>query len=473
MAGGLPLGRVFTTRARAQDVQSPPVTPFAAGFRVPPPILPTETTATADIYDVTMRPALAQILPGLSTPVWTYNGTMPGPTFHSRRGRTVIVRQRNALAVPTAVHLHGANVARESDGHPEDVIPPGAARTYTYPGLNAASTLWYHDHAIHRTGTNVYMGLAGMFIVSDDHEQSLPLPRPPFDVPLIIQDRLFAPDGQLVHPVHDPTRPLRQGIFGDVILVNGVPMPFMRVARRRYRFRMLNGSDARVYRLSLSSGDPMTVIGSDGGLLAAPVQTTSLVLAMAERYEVVIDFSRYPLGRSVVLRNSPGGDVGDEVDPARVSQVMRFDVVEDAVDTSSIPAQLATLPSLDPAQAVRTRDWRFERNGGQWVINGKPWEAARIDARPAFQSLEIWRFTNGGGGWVHPIHPHLVEFRLLDRTGRPLNAYERGMKDVVFLGPNETTRAIMRFGDFRGRYPIHCHNLGHEDNDMMAQFEVV
>ncbi len=473
-AGALPLGRVLTPRARAGGYpQSPRVTPFAQQLRVPPVIRPTSSTATTDVYDVTMRPALAEILPGRQTPVWTYNGIAPGPTFMTDRGRTVMVRQHNALSVPTSVHLHGGDVAPDSDGHPEDLVAPGATKTYVYPGRNEASTLWYHDHAIHRSGRNAYMGLAGMFLVSDELERSLPLPRGAFDVPLVIQDRLFAADGQLIYPMHDPDRPTRQGAFGDVILVNGVPMPAMKVARRRYRFRLLNGSDARVYLLSLSSRDPLTVIGSDGGLLPAPVETANLLLSMAERYEVVIDFSRYPVGRSVVLENRYESGFGDPIDPARVRQVMRFDVVEDAVDPSSVPAQLRPMPVLDEAPSVRTRTWEFGRRGGQWVINGLPWDNARIDARPALDSVEIWRFVNGGGGWVHPIHPHLVEFQILDRNGRPPRPYESGMKDTVHLGPNEEARVIMRFGDFRGRYAMHCHNLSHEDHDMMTQFEVV
>jgi FtsP/CotA-like multicopper oxidase with cupredoxin domain len=208
--------------------------------------------------------------------------------------------------VPTSVHLHGGTVPPDSDGHPEDLIAPGATKTYLSPGRNPASTLWYHDHAIHRTGPNVHVGLAGAFLVSD------------------------------------------------------------------------------------------------GGLPAAPVDTGTLVLSVAERYEVVIDFSRYPVGRSMGLRNRPDGDFGDEVDPAR---------------------------------SVRTHSWDLGRCGGRWVINGKPWNPNRVAPPPVLDTIEIRRFVNGGGGWVHPIHPHLVEYR--------------------------------------GRYAMHCHNMGHEDHDMMTQFEVV
>ena len=155
-------------------------------------------------------------------------------------------------------------------------IYPGSERLHNYPNIQRSATLWYHDHAMHDTARNVYMGLAGFYLITDDHEQSLPLPKGQFDIPLVVQDRLFTPTGSLFLPQHDPTRPERQGVFGDVILVNGAPYPVLPVARRKYRFRVLNGSDARAYQWRLSTGDPFQVIASDGGLLPTPVATPDL-----------------------------------------------------------------------------------------------------------------------------------------------------------------------------------------------------
>jgi spore coat protein A, manganese oxidase len=216
------------------------------------------------------------------------------------------------------------------------------------------------------------------------------------------------------------------------------------------------------------------VIGSDGGFLEHPVQTQSLFLAEAERYDVVVDFAKYPIGTQVVLRNTIAPDpFGDPVPPEKIREVMRFDVVADASSDFDIPPNLGPGPIANAADAVLTRDWEFERRHGAWVVNDELFAPDRIDAFPRLGTTEIWRFVNKSGGWLHPIHPHLVEFRMLDRNGRPPKPYETGPKDVVALGPNETIRVAMKFVDFRGTYVFHCHNIEHEDHDMMTQFQVV
>jgi FtsP/CotA-like multicopper oxidase with cupredoxin domain len=467
--------RVAVSSESDPTIVSPPVARFAVPLAIPPTIAPTRSEGTTDFYDVTEFATVATILPGRRTPVWTYNGTTPGPTFDTVKGRVSRVTITNHLGVPTTTHLHGGDTPPQFDGHPLDLVQPGTSFTHVYPGDNSAATLWYHDHAIHATGRNVYMGLAGMFIVRDDVELGLGLPKgPPFEVPLVVQDRLFNPDGSLFYPEKEPGLPVRQGAFGDVILVNGTPFPFLRVQRRKYRFRLLNGSNARFYQFELSTGDPITVIGSDGGFLEHPVETPSLFMAEAERYDVVIDFAKYPVGTKIVLRNTIAPDpFGDPVDPDKIRAVMRFDVVADATSDFDIPADLGPGPIANAADAIRTRDWEFERRDGAWVINDELFAADRIDAFPQFGTTEIWRFINKSGGWLHPIHPHLVEFRILDRNGRPPKPYETGPKDVVALGPNETIRVAMKFVDFRGTYVFHCHNIEHEDHDMMTQFRVV
>jgi spore coat protein A len=318
------------------------------------------------------------------------------------------------------------------------------------------------------------MGLAGNYIVTDDVEEALPLPKGQFDMPLTIQDKFFLKDGSIVYPRHDALRPLQQGVFGDVILVNGAPKPFLRAARRKYRFRLLNGSKPRVYRPALSSGEPLTVIMSDGGFLPHPVVTPDLVMSPSERYSVVIDFSRYPVGSQIILQNLMDDIPGNPFPAENTRQVMRFDVVDDADDPSSVPADLAPLPAgIRPDQSVVTRTFEFHRSNGEWQINDKPFEADRIDAFPKLGTNEIWRFENGGGGWWHPIHVHLVEFLVLNRTRRPLQPYERGPKDTVFLRGRETATVAMLWESFTGLYVMHCHNVEHEDFGMMANIQVV
>lgn len=477
-AVAVPAGRGYASLRQwflEQPVDSPPVPSFAVPLRIPKVLRPTASTATTDFYDVTQREARVQIIPGLApTTVWTYNGSMPGPTIRQPQGRDVRVRQHNALSVPVSTHLHGGDVPPTSDGHPLDLIEPGGTKEYLYPGLHPAASLWYHDHAIHDTGRNVYMGLAGNYLITSAAEQALPLPKGKFDIPLGIQDKFFLRDGSIVYPRHDGVRPLEQGVFGDVILVNGTPKPFLRVARRKYRFRLLNCSNARVYRFRLSTGEPFVAIQTDGGYLPHPVTTPEVEMAPSERLSVVIDFSRYPIGTKIVLQNVMDEVPGDPFDAAKTRQVMRFDVVADADDPSSVPADLLPLPeALDPSQSVATRTFKFARNGGEWTINDLPYEADRIDAFPKLGTVETWRFVNGGGGWWHPIHVHLVEFQVLNRIGRPLQPYERGPKDTILLRSNEEATVAMRWQHFAGLYVMHCHNVEHEDFDMMTNIQVV
>jgi len=455
------------------DIESPPVTPFTLPLKIPPVISPVATVGTTDFFEVENRLARVEIIPGLATTVFSYNGTVPGPTFITRKGRRQVVRHTNRLLESITVHRHGGDQAPEDDGHPIDLVPPGASKDYHYPGLNPAATLWYHDHAVNVTGRHVYMGLAGFFIIHDEEEQALGLPSGPFDVPLAIQDKLFLADGTLFYPVHDPTRPVRQGVFGDTILVNAVPTPFFQVQRRRYRFRILDGSTARWYRLVLSTGDPLVVIASDGGLLPRAVETPDLLIGPSMRYEIVIDFSRYRVGQKVELRNIFPPSFGDPIPPEKTRRIMRFDVVGDAVDDSRVPQDLVPSRAPREAEAVAVRDFRFDRSDGAWTINGLRFDPNRIDAFPKLDTVEIWRFTNKSGGWIHPIHVHLVEYFVLDRNGKPPEVYETGPKDSVFLGPDQVVRVIMRFEDFTGTYVFHCHNNEHEDHDMMSQFRVV
>ena len=276
-------------------------TPFTVPLPILPVLAPTSSDATTDYYDITMQVGTKQIIPGKLTTIWGYNGIYPGPTIKARSGRTAVVRQVNNLQESMSVHLHGGHTPPDSDGHPTDLIGPGATKTYVYPNNQVAATLWYHDHAIDVTGRHVYMGLSAFYLLSDSFEDSLPLPKGDNDVALLIQDRLFNSDGSLNYPLTDNT--ITTGVVGDTLLVNGAIQPYFQVGRRKVRFRILNGSNARIYKLALSTGDPLTQIGSDGGLLSNPVSRQEISLAPAERIDVVIDFSKYPIGTSVVLRN--------------------------------------------------------------------------------------------------------------------------------------------------------------------------
>ncbi len=458
--------------------------PFTVPFVVPPVAKPVRTDATTDYYRIRMQQVFGTILPGYKTPLFAYNGTVPGPTIKVRQGRQVKVRHINQLPTAhptlkytpwTSVHLHGSASLPQYDGYASDISMPGQYKDYIYPDVQPARTLWYHDHGVHHTAENVYQGLFAQYHLSDAREDALKLPTGEFDVPLMIGDAMFNQDGSLLFSLDD-----HKGLWGDVILVNGRPWPVMKVKRRKYRFRVLVGSISRSYEWSLG-GEPFTVIGTDGGLLPTAQTVTSIRHASAERYEIVVDFSKYPVGKRIVMSNKSPKQNTDFVN---TDKIMAFDVVGDPFDNTNngpVPTQLDPgnpIMALKASDAKRTRRLELERKGGEWVINGTTWakiEASNfqfVEAAPNHGDVEIWELVNKGGGWFHPLHIHLVDFKILDRNGKPPFPFELGPKDVTYLGPNETVRAIMKF-EGAGRYMVHCHNLVHEDHDMMTQFRVV
>ncbi|GAA3387123.1 multicopper oxidase family protein [Cryptosporangium minutisporangium] len=466
--------------------------PFRVPLPVPPVKRPVRRDATTDWYDIVQRRAEAEILPGVRTPILGYDGVFPGPTIESRRGRRTVVRHHNRTDVPTVVHLHGGHTPADHDGWPTDLVMPLSGthshshshhpgritqgrRDYVYPLDQEAATLWYHDHRMDFTGPQVYRGLAGFHLVRDAVEEALPLPSGDREIPLMIADRAFASDGSLKYPAMDPAGhtagPMDdwiEGVLGDVILVNGAPWPELEVVGARYRFRVLNASNARRYRLTLDppppGGPAFVQIGSDAGLLAAPVEHGNVDIAPAERFDLIVDFSGYRPGQVVTLRNGFGaGGTG---------QVMRFRVTRRVADESSVPARLAEVPPLVPPRDAPRRRFAFSRgrvgDRAGWVINGKPFDPSRVDATPRLGEIEIWRLSTD---LHHPVHIHLSPFQVLSRNGHPPGAFDTGWKDTVDLRPAETVEVAVRFTDYRGHYLLHCHNLEHEDMAMMSTFE--
>ena len=482
-------GGVQAERIAASKLPKPYTLPFA----VPPVLQPIKRDETTDYYQLWQMEKPVEIIPGYKTPIYGYNGITPGPTIVAQRGRPAVVQQINTLPQKhatldykpwTSTHLHGSASLPEYDGYASDVTQPGQWKNYVYPNIQDARTLWYHDHGVHHTAQNAYMGLAAMYILHDDAEQSLGLPRGAYDVPLILKDAMFGTDGSLIYDDHSES-----GLYGDVNLVNGVPWPVMKVERRKYRFRVLNACISRSFRLKLSTGEPITVIGTDGGLMPAPQNVANFRIGMAERYEIVIDFSKYAIGQRVNLVNA---SPPNNIDEQHTAKVMAFDVVAEpsSLDGNSVPSQLNTnqeVMSLTAAKAVKRREFMFQRDPvdptkplgpGQWTIDGTTWEKViesnyeYVIANPGYDDVEVWRLTNRSGGWFHPVHIHLVDFKVLSRNGKQPFDWEKGPKDVVYVGENESVDVVMRFTNQRGKYMIHCHNLVHEDHDMMGQFQV-
>lgn len=480
-----------------------PIPPlFTRPLTVPAELAPSSTANGVDTYDLLIRPGMQELLAGHQTEIWGFGGTFPGPTIRARSGRTTVVHASNELPIPVVTHLHGGVTPPASDGYPTDLLLPSGtdasisspmadipgmsgkkdpaasiatgSRTYMYPNMQNAATLWYHDHRMGFTAPDVWRGLAGFYLVADDTEDALGLPSGVRDIPLMITDRSFAADGSVLYPSLDKTLmqtpgvtdDYMNGVLGDVILVNGVAWPYLEVDRARYRLRLLNASSARRYQLALSpqpsGGGALVQIGSDAGLLPAPLAHDVIEIAQAERFDVVVDFSRYRAGDVVTLTNGFGaGNTG---------QVMRFRVTGAAVsDDARVPRTLAPYRALRRSDAVATRTFSFDDRGGVWKINGQEFDPTVFAATPKAGTTEVWRFMTD---FHHPIHLHAAHFQVLTRNGKAPGPYDAGWKDTVDVLPTEEVEVLVRFPRLTGRFVFHCHNLEHEDMAMMANFRL-
>ncbi|MCO5967740.1 multicopper oxidase family protein [Actinoallomurus soli] len=445
--------------ARGAVARAADTSPFSLPLVVPPVKRPVRRTATTDYYEMTMREATAQILPGVQTPVMTYDGCFPGPTIRARPGRRVVVRQRNALGMEAVVHLHGAHVPADSDGHPKDPIAPGAFRDYVYPNLQPAATLWYHDHTHHMEAEMVFRGLAGCYLLDEPRRTGLPAGR--YDLPLMLRDAQFDDQGGLVFTMGDARK-------RTVLLVNGCRQPYHPVAARKYRLRLINGANTRYFTLGLSDGRPMWLIASDGGLLPAPVRATGVTLSPGERVDAVVDFADLAPGSQLTLRNT-------DANTGQPSDLLRFDVVRRAYDPSRIPSRLGgSPPDLGPAAVHRDIVMGVNPITGMSEINGRSFDMDRIDQRIQLGQTEEWRIVNSDVNPPirHNLHVHGTHFQVIDRNGVPVSGHEAGWKDTVAIPNGGDVRIRVRYERYTGLYLYHCHLLDHSSMGMMAQSEV-
>ena len=478
-------------------------------------------------YEVTMEQfnkKLHRDLP--ATTLWGYNGQFPGPTIDAKRDEPVHVTWLNNLpnkhllpvdvsihhldqvpTVRTVVHLHGIETKPDSDGHPEawytnnfqDTGPIFTRKTFTYPNHQRSSLLWYHDHAMGITRLNVYAGLAGMYVLRDKHERLLELPKNDYEIPLMIVDRSFSPDGSLFYPAQPddttqnlPNPSILPAFTGDTILVNGKVWPYLEVEPRKYRFRILNASNTRSYRLQLDSGEVLHQIGSDGGLLRNPVDMEVIGLQPAERIDVIIDFSKVA-GQTIVLRNNLGPDADPNED---TGNIMQFRVTKPlkGKDTSEMPANLSVIPSLKHNNISTIRYLKLVGSADEYgrpllLLDNKHWHDP-ITEDPRLGATEIWALTNTTN-FSHPIHIHLIQFQILDHQPFDLERFNldgkiiftgppqapapnhRGLKDTIEVPAAMITRIIAKFAPYTGEFVWHCHILEHEDYDMMRPYLVV
>ena len=429
------------------------------------------------------RPATGSVWPGHSTELLTLGGTCPSPTLRTRQGDVFELRLENRLAEPTNIHWHGLAVPAEADGYPTDLVLPGGARQYRFQVAERAGTYWYHPHPDGRTAAQVYGGMAGFFIVEDDDERALGLPAGEQDVPLLLQDRRRTTDGSFRYA---PTpMDLMAGYLGDAALVNGTPDAELSVAATLYRFRLLNGSNARIFRVAFDDGRAFQVIAGDGGLLERSVAATELFLGPAERAEILVDLTRDPMGRSLRLVSLPfasRGGMGPGMGMGSVSaqggafSLLRLAVQRPGPKAAPLPSPLVPLQRLDPGRAeVRRRfvmDMRMPPLAGAFTINGRSFDASRVDVRVERGVVEAWQVVNVSSE-PHPFHVHATQFQVVSRSSGPLGPHERGLKDTVLVWPGETVELALRFEHYAGLYVLHCHNLEHEDAGMMLNLEVL
>lgn len=473
------------------------------------------------------------IRPGAKTRVWRYQGKLLRgeasaldnsvgqlriPVIRVRRGQRLRIDLINGLPESTIIHWHGLHVPEAMDGHPRFAIAPGERYHYQFTVDNRAGSYWFHPHPHGRTGKQVYAGLAGLFLISDDEEAALELPRGAQDLPLVLQDRSFDDNNQFVYlgapSAGSPAQnrgmmgggmgsmmARMMGVFGDEILVNGKPQASLDVARRAYRLRLLNASNTRRYKLAWSDGSPLTLIGTDGGLLAEPLQRDYILLAPAERIDLWVDFGQWKVGTELALQSlafdggmASGMMSGGGALPDGAAFVLhRFQVQGGTRIHASLPKHLSVLPAPKTSIAVNSDQPKvFELTMGRmtWGINGESFDMLGASALETVKlgSHELWEFRNEGRSammgmvMAHSIHVHGLQFRVVQRSvsGQHAGEYDsvkdglvdQGWKDTVLVMPGERVRLLLGFSDYTGLFLYHCHMLEHEDAGMMRNYRV-
>jgi len=423
--------------------------------------------------NMTLAETTEQVWPGQDTQLVTINGSYPGPSVVIDKGQTFTANVINNLNEVVTTHWHGVSTPANMDGHPRDAINPGSSYTYTFPVINRGGTYFYHAHADMLTAKQVYRGFAGFFIVKDPAE-NYNLPSGAYDVPLCIQDRRTA---DIPNFTYNPGSPEQTwGYLGDTVLVNGTPDAYLEVGKTLYRFRLLNGSNARVYKIAFSDSRAFNIIATDGGLKDAPVSATQFNLAPGERVEILVDFSGDTKGTNVTLRSlafTHGGTLPYKQGIAL--DIIRFDVTNNSSSGGVVPSAFSPINYYDPGQVVTSRTFTLTMGGTHPMhkINGLTFDINRVDWETRLNSLEKWRIVNATADY-HPMHTHEAQWQVLSRNNNTnLPPSDKGWKDTVNLSPGETVEVLVKFTDHKGLYLFHCHNLEHEDDGMMLNFEII
>lgn len=437
-------------------------------------------TLTGPVINLALAPSTKQFLAGDATETYGINGPFLGPTLMLRKGDPLQLNVTNGLTDTTTMHWHGMHVAAMNDGGPHTPIAPGVTWSPSFTVLDEACTMWYHPHLHHYTAEQVYKGAAGMIIIHDSLEESLNLPHRYGidDFPLIIQDKSF----------DSLSNAFIFEALSDTVMVNGTLNAYLEVPAQMVRFRVLNGSNQRVYNLGFPSQNMAFQIASDGGLLERPLPVTRVQIAPGERAEIVVNFTNQTTAFPLMANNSemgqgvsggpmgPGGGPGNPLDGNNFP-LMEFRVVPPTANPiTTLPANLRTYdpPSLQDVDRIRTKEFTVDSAGFPFYINGLIFDHSVVNDTVILGDTEIWEIINTTD-IAHPFHIHDVQFHVIEKNGANPPAHLAGRKDVILLQPNDTIKFITEFHDFADDhtpYMFHCHNLFHEDGGMMGAFIV-
>ena len=482
----------------------------------------------------TAESVYVQILNGNKTKVWRIKGELMngspnvmqyspdsyfGPIIRIKKGEKIRIHFKNELDEQTIIHWHGLHVPEKADGHPRFVISKGDTYTYEFEVNNRNGTYWFHPHPHGRTGPQVYYGMAGLFIVSDEEEQKLELPVGEYDIPIIIQDKTFDGNNQLIYMNNMMDK--MSGFLGNNILVNGGVNYELNLATRIYRLRLLNASNSRIYKLAWSDGTPLTIIGTDGGLLEEPVQRPYLIMGVGERYDIWVDFSKKKTASEFVMKSLPfsfdmGGNGGmmnngirrgmmgnngmkgkmmnSSIPNGSEFDVFKIKITKNEKENLSLPAKLSRIDWLDKEDAINIEDprtFKFFMQNMQWTINGRTFQMTDVadDEKVKLNTTEVWQIINESGSGMgmmgqsmlpHPFHIHSLQFQIIERNTENVAGsiwesikdgfVDNGLKDTTLIFPGMELKILQSFIDYTGLFLYHCHNLEHEDMGMMRNF---
>ena len=456
-----------------------------------------------------------------NTPMWRYNNNPLPLVIRTNRGNKMTLNFNNKLDFNSTIHWHGFKIPADMDGGPDFPVKADDSKVYSFTMNQPASSLWFHPHPDMQTGKQVYMGLAGVYLIEDKISQKLEadkmLPSGSKDVVLLVQDRRFDSEKNGIRELLYKNKTMdADGMKGATILVNGSVMPKLNVDTTQYRFRLYNVSNAKTYNFAFSDGRKFKIVGTDGGLLNKPVEVDHIMLGAAERVELVVDFSQDSVGDKVLMVSRPyksdsmmssmnassSNDDMDMEDNGMGLTIMRFDITKEVVEDinlyTSLPSNAEIATRLDPTTAVNLGDSRkfvmsmysgkngntgMENMNGMnsnsnttmnmtFAINGKIFDPNRVDEFVGTGTTEIWDIKNISP-MAHPFHAHAIQWQILDRNGVPATGTDLGWKDTFLVQPDESIRIIGKFEPVNvGDYMYHCHILEHEDAGMMGYFRV-